>query len=95
MGPPVGSYLENGGPKILDDLYEERVQGKPHSKFEVELRQGNIPVRGSVRSLKLIGHAHLEAILLGYPTTVFQGERRLEILVANHHILDFFLVGMT
>ena len=48
VGPLVGSYLENSEPKILEDLDEESMQGEPHSKFDVELRRGNIAVRGSV-----------------------------------------------
>ena len=58
MSLSLGSYLENSEPKVLEDLEE------PHSKFEVELGQGNIAIRGSVQSLQLVGCNHLEVILL-------------------------------
>ena len=44
MGMPIKSYLEHGKPIVLEDLNEEGVQRKPHSKFKVDLEQGNIVV---------------------------------------------------
>ena len=44
MGTPIKSYLEPGKPIVLEDLNEEGVQRKPHSKFKVDLKQGNIVV---------------------------------------------------
>ena len=87
--------MENGEPKILDDLDKERIHGEPHPKFEVELRKGNIAVRGSVRSFQLVRCEHLEAILSGYPCIVLRGERRPEILAADCYFLLFFLAMTT
>ena len=44
LGPPIGSYLENGKPKILEDFDEEVMQGEPHSELEVALRQSNVTI---------------------------------------------------
>ena len=37
IGPPVGSDLENGEPKILEDFDEEGMQRESYSELEVTL----------------------------------------------------------
>ena len=88
MGPPFGSYLENGDPKILEDLNEEGVQREPHYKLEVELGQSNIAIRGSVRSLQIFGCDHFKAILPCYQCTILRGKRRLEVPIADRYFLS-------
>ena len=95
MGPPVGSYLENSEPKILEDFDEEGMQGEPYSELEVALRQSNITIRRSMRSLCVVKLDHLEAILPRYPCTILWHNQRLEVATADRYFLRFFLALAT
>ena len=95
VGLSVGSYLENSEPKILKDLDEERVQREPHSELEVTLRQSDIAIRMSMRSLRIIRLNHLEAILLRYPCTILRHNKKLEVTTVDHYFLIFFLTLVT
>ena len=59
VGQPIGSYLENGEPKVLEDFDEEGMQRELHSELEVALRQSNITIWRSMWPLRIIWLDHL------------------------------------
>ena len=95
MGLPDGSYLENSEPKILEDFHEEGMQREPHSELEVTLRQSDITIRRSMRSLRIVRLNHLEAILPRYPCTILRHNQRLEVATTNCYLLPFSLALAT
>ena len=95
VGPPIGSYLEYGEPKIFKDLDEERMQREPHSEFEVGLRQDNVTIQRMVRPFQFVGHDHLKVVLPCDSYRVLRSECKLEVLAADHYLILFLFTETT
>ena len=95
MGPPIGIYLENGEPKVLEDFDEEGTQGEPHSKLEVALKQSNITIRRRIRLLPIVRLDQLEVVLQRYSCTILRRNQRLEEAIADRYFVHFFVALAT
>ena len=89
MGPTIGRYLEDSEAEILENLDEERVQRKPHSKLEVALEQRHIANRRTMQPLQISRLDHLKTVLLHYPCTFLRCDRRFEVATTNRYLLAF------
>ena len=91
MGPPIGRDPEDCKAKVLENLDEERVQWKPHSKLEIALGQCYMADLRSMRPLQVSRLNHLKTIHPRYPCTFVQCDRRFEVATANRYLFHFVI----
>ena len=95
VGPPIGRYLEDSEPKLLENCDEEWVQRESHSELEIALGQSHVTIQRSMQPLQICRLDHLKTVLPSYPCTVLRRNQRLEVATANRYFLRFFIALVT